>query len=203
MSAHFNEYGRLAPGILNMKDSRAPTAEGKDLCLPLSFTGMEQTQLGLEALVKVEIQLRIGHCYDCLTKLREALGLKSLLLQSKRTHMRGYHLKTRSEMPTQRATDLVHRSARLYRRSWQAVASRCGEGPKSVLGTLQRLEEADLSTLEALVQDGRFNPGDEPISWIWRTVPHLGLGGGPDKDLAYASWIDESKPSDHLTENTE
>lgn len=190
----FATYGKLAPGILTLDTAQPRSAEGKALYLPHSFTIEEQKHLGLEALAMVETRLRIGQCYDWITKLREALGLKGLLLQTTRAHSRGFHMKTRSDVQTKRANDLVNRAARLYRCSWEAaIAHRGTKEIKAVMGALQVLKNDDMRTLDNLVEEGRFNRGNQPISWIWRMAPHLSLVVNPNQDHACASWSDEGK----------
>lgn len=85
--------------------------------MPSSFSRQQREAYGLDALAKQEAQLRIGNAHDYLSGLRDALGLRGLLVQVKRTHMRGQIKTTRSEASIARAGKVVERQQAGYRRN--------------------------------------------------------------------------------------
>lgn len=191
---HFATYAELVPGILDIDRIRVVPVGQQELHLPHSLTPEERQLLGVHELAELEVQLRIGQCHDWVSKLREALGLKGMLAESKRPQRKGQKTLTRSIGQTKRANALVKRAARLYRLNWEAVtANKSEEEVSFLMGSLRVLRDSDLRTLHSLVESGRFNSGNLQVSWIWGISPSLDLGGG-DVETAIDTWAKEGKP---------
>lgn len=187
--AHFATYAELVPGIHNLDRVRVSPAGQQELHLPLSLTEDERTLLGVEKLAELEAKLRVGQCYDWVARLRDALGLQGLLSQPTRTRPGGYHFQTRSEAQNARASALVQRAARLYRRSWDAAtAGKDAQEVKERMGNLEVLRDSDLRTLHSLIEGGSFNPKGLPVSWIWRLSPSLKVAWDGEIEEAIESW---------------
>lgn len=144
-------------------------------------------------MAELEVKLRIGQCYDWASKLRDALGLKGMLASSKYSQPTGNRTKTRSITQSARTNVLIQRAARLYRLSWDAATSgKDAKEVESIMGPLKALGNSDLRTLQSYVEDGRFNPKNLPVSWIWRMSPSLNLASG-DVEQAVKLWTEEGR----------
>lgn len=166
---HFAALRSLCPEIPEAILGRSQDPTQQDLYLPSSFSLSQRQDYGLTRLAEKEGGLRIGNAHDHLNALKDALGLRRMLVEAKRTHGRGYHHATRSETSIKRASDVVSRHQHGYRRNWDAMVKLGVKlGPGSPAAGLQKLEDSDVQNLRDFIDNRRFagNSGDLP--WIWR-----------------------------------
>lgn len=184
---HLEALVTVAPGLNGVLLSRAQAPTSQDLYLPSSFTSTQRETLGLGTLAGQEAQLRVGACHDYLAGLRDALGLRSLLIRAKRTHVRGHIKTTRSEASVARASKVVERQTAGYKRNWIAIGKLGVGTSEGQLGYgLKALEEGDIGNLENFIKDRRYNGNPAELPWIWRSV------GGSAPHGASASEVQKS-----------
>lgn len=169
---HFEALLVVAPGLNGISLSRAQVPTSQELYLPSSelFTRAQREAYGLKALAKQEAVLRVGNAHDYLSGLRDALGLRSLLIQTKKTHARGQIQTTRSEASIARAGKVVQRQEAGYRRNWKAmVALGVQTSPGHPGHGLQELHDNDVQGLRNIIENREYNGNPEQLPWIWKS----------------------------------
>lgn len=190
----------VAPGLISISLNRAQVPTSQDLYLPSSFNSTQIETLGLGPLGEQEAQLRIGASHDYLSGLRDALGLRSLLIRAKRAHVRGQIKTTRSEASVVRASKVVERQIAGYKRNWIAI-EKLGVGTsKGQPGYgLQALEDGDVGNLENFIKDRRYSGNPIDLPWIWQSVggsaPHGASASEVQKSIE--SWEQEGAKEQH------
>lgn len=152
------------------------TPEKERLTLPSVLAPGELERLSLEAVAKVEWELRKGQVNDSLEGLRLALGEKSLCF---RAEVRNAD----SQRTTQRAWDNVHKhdtEARKHRSMYIHARSalRRLPGDHEYLTTLHDITEEDMKMSGDLTEENRFGQRLDTLAWFWRH------GGDPDSEDA-------------------
>ncbi|KAG9044328.1 hypothetical protein FS837_008344, partial [Tulasnella sp. UAMH 9824] len=161
----------LCPGIPETTFVRAQDPTRQALYLPSGFNEDDQKAYNLSQLVKQEGELRIGSAHDHLNALKDALGLRRMLVEAKKTHARGLGQVTRYKSSVNRASDVVTRHQGGYRRHWIAI-SRLGinkETDPRVRG-LQDLKDGDVQDLRDFIDSDRFSGKTGDLPWIWRSI---------------------------------
>jgi len=150
------------------------TPEKERLTLPSVFAPGEVERLSLEAVAKVEWELRKGQINDSLEGLRLALGEKSLCF---RAEIRNAN----SQRTTQRAWANIHKhdaDARKHRQMYthaRAALQRL-PGDQDYLNTLHDITENDMKMSGDITEENRFGQRSDILAWFWRQ------GGDPDSD---------------------
>lgn len=141
------------------------------LYLPSGFSEDQQKEYELHQLMKQEGELRIGSAHDHLTALKDALGLRRMLTEAKKTHARGLGQATRYRSSIDRASDVVIRHQEGYRRHWNAISYLGIDKEKDprVRG-LQDLRESDIKDLRDFIDSDRFSGKTGDLPWIWRSI---------------------------------
>lgn len=160
--------------------------------------------MGLTELAKAEIRLRIGVCFDCVKKLKNALGVRSFLTRHSQ-HQHGYGQATRAQSAIRRAEGVVRLWGRQYRQSWAAL-DRLGVSEDGRLG-LQRLDDGHLTMLGRWLEAEEYRYNGEQLPWIWTLAPLPERDGGEGLIAAVESWkregagnsADFKVQSNHLT----
>ncbi|KAG8940497.1 hypothetical protein FRC04_005223 [Tulasnella sp. 424] len=169
---HFEALLVVAPGLNGVSLGRAQVPSSQDLYLPSSesFTRAQREAYGLKALGDQEAALRIGNAHDYLSGLKDALGLCSLLIQVKKTHIRGQIKTTRSEASIARAGKVVQRQEAGYRRNWKAmVALGVRTSPGQPGHGLQELRDEDVQGLRNIIENREYSGNPAQLPWIWRS----------------------------------
>lgn len=123
---------------------------------------------GLEPLAIAERHLRIGACFDFLSKLKQALGVRSFLTRHARTRS-GYNGATINQDSIRRAEANVKRYGRSYRRSWQALnALQISQSSRS---GLKELNEGDMTMLGEWLEGEQYRSRGTQLPWIWSIQP--------------------------------
>lgn len=169
ITTHFQDYIAQYPSLQTVNIDRVVDLDKQQLYLPSEFPLAQRAALGLNPLGQLEARMRAGQAHECLQKVRDFLGLRSALLDTKRTHIQGYGATTRSESNIQSVTNLLQRAKDQYNRAYTAMGSLgCLFAIGTEVGPLQELKQEDLKPLSYWTKenDGRYNP--EKLSWIWR-----------------------------------
>lgn len=162
------------------------------MLLPSNFTADERQRLMLADLAKAEALVRVGVCFDCLHKLREALGVRSFLTRHTR-ELHGYRDQTRSQSAIRRAESNVRRWAKAYRKSFRAIdALNVSEAEQ--LG-LQPLSTQDLTMLGSWLEGAKYVSSGRQLPWIWTIAPIQAEGPDVESEMAASvrSWNDEGE----------
>lgn len=138
------------------------------LLLPSQMRPDDVARFGLQDLAIVEKRLRIGACFDLLTQLKLALGVRSSLTRHHR-QKQGYKGTTRSQGSVKRAEANVKRHGRSYCRSWLAL-DRLGV-PEDERFHLQELKQEDMTMLGRWLEGEQYRKGGSQLPWIWTTQP--------------------------------
>ena len=172
------------------------------VALPSSFTDEERQSLDIAPLIDVEVDLRIGHAHDVLERLRQALGLKSFLIQESQQTRAGnrseeydrHDPRTRAEHKVKHSWDLVQEWVQLYNTSWNALC-RLGVDERRMCG-LRELKDKDLIMLGGWIQEQRYKTGSsngEQLPWIWRLSPLSSTQEVGELSQKVASWNEEGE----------
>lgn len=163
--------------------------ENMTLALPSSL-GYEQCQmLGLQALRKQEIELRIGQLNDCLENLRITLGHKIILFKTSIRNLKSQKTKTRAWADVGKVDRKIKKISRNYNHAHDAVL-RLGAS-EVILQKYQEIKAEDLKVSGDNVEENRIGQRNDKISWLWR------FGRGVKEN----DWIDECEPSDYEIQN--
>ncbi|KIO16467.1 hypothetical protein M407DRAFT_85990, partial [Tulasnella calospora MUT 4182] len=169
--------------------------------LPSSFTEAQREAYGLVALAKQEAELRIGNAHDYLSGLRDALGLRSLLVQAKKTHIRGQIKTTRAEASIERAAKVVQRQEAGYKRNWRAMGIL---DVKTSLGQpgygLQELQEGDIKGLQSFIENPQYNGDPAQLPWIWRSFGGSAPTTASTSEVQKLTWVHSQASRDRWWE---
>lgn len=168
---HLEALVIVAPGLNSVSLGRAQVPTSQPLYLPSSFSDRQRETFGLGRLAEQEARLRIGNAHDHLSGLRDALGLRGLLLRAKRAHVRGQVKTTRAEASVARAGKVVERHKAGYRRNWDALCElHVGTSEGEPGYGLKPLLEDDIGNLETFIKDRHYNGNPAELPWIWHSV---------------------------------
>lgn len=193
---HFSTLFRVAPLLqeANLTQGQPPTIQ--KLYLPSEFTPEDRKRYRLEKIAVKESQIQVAEAHDSLRRLRNALGLKALLLQNQKAHVRGYERVSKSKASIESAEKGVRRQKAAYRRAWSAMKSlNVVVGPNTAAGNLQELHDADVVPLRDVTNDRRFVGESKDIPWIWRAVGGQGFDAEVEKGVigTVNSWNNEGR----------
>ncbi|KAG1830059.1 hypothetical protein F4604DRAFT_1695666 [Suillus subluteus] len=119
------------------------------------------------ALCQEELELRKGQANDCLEKLRQALGDRSVVFREKiHSNKSVHHQGTRSKKELQTITLSINRHARGYSRA-RAAMLRLGADSDTV-AVYQPLKPQDLVVSKEVTEENRHGQGSDKLAWFWR-----------------------------------
>ncbi|KAG1847220.1 hypothetical protein F4604DRAFT_1594685 [Suillus subluteus] len=119
------------------------------------------------ALRQEELELRKGQANDCLEKLRQALGDRSVVFREKiHSNKSVHHQGTRSKKELQTITLSINRHARGYSRA-RAAMLRLGADSDTV-AVYQPLKPQDLVVSKEVIEENRHGQGSDKLAWFWR-----------------------------------
>jgi exonuclease VII large subunit len=136
-----------------------------------------------KSMVKQEIDLRVAQAYECLDKLRLAIGFKSALFQQRSKQVKSQRTKTRLWHQVHQVNHNIQNLARLYQRSRNALVQL--EAHSSILKPLMELQKGDLKLVKDITDANRVGQRDNNISWIWRVGSAVGDSG--------SAWMEEGR----------
>ncbi|KAG9011574.1 hypothetical protein FRB90_007155 [Tulasnella sp. 427] len=193
---HLSALSAVCPGISQDSVTRLQDPTVQDLHLPSSYTEAQRMAFGIVGIAHKEAQLRVGNAHDNLNALKDALGLRSLLVQAKKTHVRGQVQNTRSEASIKRASQVVLRHKHAYQRDWKAIVSLGVEmGATGPAAGLQELRDNDIRNLREFIDNREYGRSADSLPWIWRSVGNaLPLGASiSDAQRAVKDWEQEGR----------
>ena len=168
-------------GMANLEANIHP--ELMPLPLP-SLLGAETCQrLGLSKMVSQEIELRKGQAYECLHRLRLALGLKSAIFRKTIRLAKSQKTKTRTRSSVQRVEAAVRLHVRRYNKARHALVQ-LGSS-QDVLNEFQEIHKEHLKMSRDITEENRFGQRSENLAWFWR------VDGGKKRDAD--AWLDEGE----------
>ncbi|KAG1866783.1 hypothetical protein F4604DRAFT_1881800 [Suillus subluteus] len=114
-----------------------------------------------------ELELRKGQANDCLEKLHQALGDRSVVFREKlHSNKSVHHQGTRSTKELQKITLAINKHAREYRRS-RAAMQQLGTD-SDTLTSYQSLKADDLAVSKEVTEENRCGQGSDKLAWFWR-----------------------------------
>jgi hypothetical protein len=119
-----------------------------------------------ESMVKQEIDLRVAQAYQCLDKLRLAIGFKSALFQQRFKQVKSQRTKTRLWHQVHQVNRNIQNLARLYQRSRNALVQL--QAHSGILKPLMELQKSDLKLVQDVTDANRVGQRNNNIPWIWR-----------------------------------
>ncbi|KAG1764500.1 hypothetical protein EV702DRAFT_1051329 [Suillus placidus] len=153
--------------ILDLEGEADSPAEVAEVWMPswaASDTIMDDV---IMALRQEELKLRKGQANDCLEKLRQALGDRSVVFREKiHSNKSIHHQGTRSKKELLTITLSINKQARGYRRS-RAAMQRLGAG-SDTLSLYQPLKAQDLRVSKEVTEENRHGQGSDTLTWFWR-----------------------------------
>ncbi|KAG8902573.1 hypothetical protein FRC00_001366 [Tulasnella sp. 408] len=176
---HHSTLLRVCPELQEAELVRGQPPTTQNLYLPSNFIDTDWAKYKLQKMANKEAQIQIAEAHDALRRLRNALGLKALLLQNQKKHVRGYEQNTQARRSVVVAEKGIKRQAEAYRRAWKAICNLGVQvGPNTPAGDLRPLLEADVVPLREFSDERRFIGDNEGIPWIWRLMS----ANGPERD---------------------
>lgn len=188
----YDRLHELAPLLADAEVGSLALPDIVRIPLLSTFSTNERERFGLDGLARIETRLRLRMCFDCLKKLKDALGVRSFLTRHSKTQ-HGVHKSTRAQEAIQQAEGVVRKWGKAYRRSWGALDLMAVPVPER-LG-LQELVAADLTILGDWLEGEQYKYGAKKLPWIWILAPVPGLnadeGGQHSANQAVEAWNEE------------
>lgn len=171
LKTHYEHLAELAPNIVG--HPMVPTTPGSDpILLPSSFTSEQCAAFGIQHLVDIEKELRMGNGHDCVKGLCEALGVRSFLTRHAAA-LYNYKENKAAQQSMRRSEANVKLWRAIYVRTWRALGRLGVEG--SSLRGLQELKESDVVLLSDWLESSRYRSKStqDRLPWIWTVSPLL------------------------------
>lgn len=153
--------------ILDIGDDADSPAEVAELWMPSWGTSDPIMNDVVMPLRQEELELRKGQANDCLEKLRQALGDRSVVFREKlHSNKSIHHQGTRSTKELRKITLAINKHAREYRRS-RAAMQRLG-ADSDTMSSYQALKAEDLTVSKEVTEENRHGQGSDRLAWFWR-----------------------------------
>ncbi|KAG1906569.1 uncharacterized protein F5891DRAFT_901580, partial [Suillus fuscotomentosus] len=153
--------------ILDIGDDADSPAEVAELWMPSWGTSDPIMNDVVMPLHQEELELRKGQANDCLEKLRQALGDRSVVFREKLHSNKSIHYQgTRSTKELRKITLAINKHAREYRRS-RAAMQRLG-ADSDTMSSYQALKAEDLTVSKEVTEENRHGQGSDRLAWFWR-----------------------------------
>ncbi|OJA19192.1 hypothetical protein AZE42_13957 [Rhizopogon vesiculosus] len=121
----------------------------------------------LLALWQEEMELWKGQANDCLEKLHQALGDRSVIFWEKiHSNKSVHHHGTRSKKELQKITFSINKQAWAYRRSRGAMIHLGAD--HHTLEVYQTLKAEDLILSKEVMEENRYGQSSDRLAWFWR-----------------------------------
>ncbi len=155
--------------------------ESIPITLPSTLGFDEVRKLGHEALIELEVKLRIGQCNDHLHKCRLNIAHKSFLYRTGKRQADSQRESGRSWAEMHTVEGQLAHNARCYRSGRQGLVRLQATDH---LNKYKSLERVDLKANAAVVDPNVRGQRDKDLPWIW-TVDLEGRDEDPE-------WLNES-----------
>ncbi|KAG9029579.1 hypothetical protein FS837_003515, partial [Tulasnella sp. UAMH 9824] len=191
---HFSTLLRVCPELQEADLVQGQPLTTQKLYLLSDFIDTDWPKYKLEKIAQKEAQMQVAEAHDALRQLRNALGLKALLLQNQKKHVRGYDQNTKARGSIVIPEKGIKRQAEAYKRAWMAI---CNLGvtvaPNTAAGDLQPLLDGDIVPLREFSDEQRFIGDNDGIPWIWRFISVNGTDGEVENGVigTVNSWNNE------------
>ncbi|KAG1744530.1 uncharacterized protein EDB91DRAFT_1050678, partial [Suillus paluster] len=153
--------------ILDFDGNIDSPAEVTEIWMPSWATSGHIMDDAILALRQEELELRKGQANDCLEKLCQALGDRSVVFREKiHSNKSVHHQGTRSKKELQTITLSINRHARGYSRA-RAAMLRLGADSDTV-AVYQPLKPQDLVVSKEVTEENRHGQGSDKLAWFWR-----------------------------------
>ncbi|KAG1825170.1 hypothetical protein EV424DRAFT_1267602, partial [Suillus variegatus] len=157
-------------------------AEVMGIWMPSSISHQDALALDLGALRTEELQLRQGQANDCLERLRQALGHKSIIYRQHFRSSDSTWVGTRSKQEAFRCRMKIDKCVRSYQRARDAMG-RLGVDEETLRNVYQQIQPNQLTINQEVTEENRYGQGSDRLAWFWR----VNNGGDVREDL----WMDE------------
>ena len=147
-------------------DLAVANPESIKICMPSSFGVATLRDVGLLHLAEEEIQLRGGQANDCLDKLRNSLGEKSILYRINKRSSMSNRTDTRSKQDIRRVGLKINRDVRSYHRAIHALTSL--DASQSLQHKYKLITHEDLGLSKDITEENRFGQSSHLLPWFWR-----------------------------------
>ena len=147
-------------------DSNECPSEDLTLRMPSYIGASSLKEVGLDNLIKEEIQLRIGQANDSLEKLRTHLGHKSILYRMNFRSSTSVRTDTRSKQDIRRIILKITRDVRSYHRARKSLFRL--EASQDILQKFQLIKPDELGVSKDITEENRFGQGSDILPWFWR-----------------------------------
>ncbi|KAG0695623.1 hypothetical protein DFH29DRAFT_879915 [Suillus ampliporus] len=154
-------------GIFDLEGNTDSPAEVTEIWMPSWATSGDIMDDVILALHQEELELRKGQANDCLEKLCQALGDRSVVFQEKiHSNKSVHHQGTRSKRELQKITLSINRQAQGYSRA-RAAMLHLGADSDTV-AVYQPLKPQDLVVSKEVTEENRHGQGSDRLAWFWR-----------------------------------
>ncbi|KAG1859409.1 hypothetical protein C8R48DRAFT_673951 [Suillus tomentosus] len=153
--------------ILDVGDDADSPAEVAELWMPSWGTSDPIMNDVVMPLRQEELELRKGQANDCLEKLRQALGNRSVVFREKlHSNKSIHHQGTRSTKELRKITLAINKHAREYHQS-RAAMQQLG-ADSDTMSSYQALKAEDLTVSKEVTEENRHGQGSDRLAWFWR-----------------------------------
>ncbi|KAI6008061.1 hypothetical protein EDC04DRAFT_2582223, partial [Pisolithus marmoratus] len=178
------------------------SAELMSIWMPSSIGCGKLMELGLQDLLKEEMELRIGQGNDCLDRLRTDLGNKAILycqtFRSENSTREG----TRTKKEIQKVVSRINKHVRSYQRSGQAILRL--EPAPSMEEKYPKIRPQDLVVSKEVTEENRFQQGTSKMAWFWMVDGEQGPlnvgAGGMMEEFYRINWLNARARRDRWVE---
>ncbi|KAG9021955.1 hypothetical protein FS837_006838, partial [Tulasnella sp. UAMH 9824] len=180
---HYSLLFEVAPQLEPLVERSSDPAKD-DIFLPSRLSPEEINELEVSDLLKVEMQLRTGHAYDCIKELRNALAMRSFWSRHTNSQHSSQTKKTKGMSSLQSSTARMKEAARAYNTCYNWITKRSPETAKKF--GLRPLLNTDLTLLTDWQESKVYRRKNNRLPWIWSLRPLL------ETDLPNADdeWVD-------------
>lgn len=171
LERHYHLLSIVAPQLdslaLKAKDPMSDV-----VLLPSRLAPEEVEQLGLAKLLIIEMQLRVGQCYDTIVDLRDALGLQSFWTRHVKSQHSSQRTKTKGQSGLQSSVARVAEAVRAYDTCYKWLSKRAETMAKKF--GLHPLQRSDLVLLSEWKDAKGYKRSHSRLPWIWTLRPLTG-----------------------------
>ncbi|KAG8962038.1 hypothetical protein FRC00_010556, partial [Tulasnella sp. 408] len=181
---HYDLLFEVAPQLEPLVQRSSDPAKD-DIFLPSRLSPEEVNEREVSDLLKVEMQLRTGHAYDCIKELRNALAMRSFWSRHTNSQHSSQAKPTKGMTSLQSSTARMKEAARAYNTCYNWIV-KCSLDTAKKFG-LRPLLNFDLSLLTDWQESKVYRRKNNRLPWIWSLRPLLATDL-PDFD---DGWQDE------------
>ncbi|KIO33174.1 hypothetical protein M407DRAFT_18033 [Tulasnella calospora MUT 4182] len=194
---HYDLLFEVAPQLAPLVQRSSDPAKD-DIFLPSRLSPEDVLQRRVSDLLKVEMQLRIGHAYDCIKELRNALAMRSFWSRHTNSQHSSETKKTKGMSSLQSSTARMKEAARAYNTCYEWIAKCSPESAKKF--GLHPLLNSDLSLLTEWQESKVYRRKNNRLPWIWSLRP-LAPSDLPDVDKDWEDIATESQEEPNHLDN--